>query len=533
MSFVVTTPEYVAAAAGELAGIGSNLRDATATAAIHTTGVAAAARDEVSIAISRLLAAYGQEFQSASAGAAAFHSEFVSMLNGGAWAYLSTEITNAHQGVLNAAQTAPRAAAASISADAYLQLINHTSTNLNSLLSTWVADPFPLLRQVIANQLGYWQEISAALSYAVQNLPAELANLPADIEATVYELLTFPYAAYAQNLIATQLGFAQLFVTSLDSALTGIVSGLPAFVDELGVALQAWLAGNYFGAVQDVAQAFSNLFITGFATSNEYAYLTGLDVTNFPANFNPTLTLGANGEPLGPLADLIAIASIPGHEAQNFTNLLPTGSIPRQMSQNLTNILVALTNPSVAVDAVIPVLAPAAVHYDAYFGLPLVFAYALAGPPISTLNALATSATAFQQAISTGNLIGAANVIIDLPAAALDGFLNGEVIVDASIVSPTGLPSVYNVPNPLYPAIPPQYLASFPLPTTASLTFHLPFDGILVPPHPIQATFDLPGYTYLPGFPVTETVGGTPFAGLIPLLVNYIPEELAAVIRNP
>ena len=125
------------------------------------------------------------------------------------------------------------------------------------------------------------------------------------------------------------------------------MAGLPAFVDELDVALQAWLSGNYFGAVQDVAQAFSNLFVTGFTTSHEFATITGADITNFPVNFKPILTLGADGEPLGPLADLIAIAAIPGQEAQSFTNLLPTGSIPRQMSQNLTNILVALTNPSV------------------------------------------------------------------------------------------------------------------------------------------------------------------------------------------
>lgn len=539
MSFVVTGPESMAAAAGDLANIGSSLHEATATAAGRTTGVTAAAADEVSVAISELFASYGREFHGAVARAAAVNSAFVSLLNGGAQAYLSTEIANAEQALLDAAPgVLPHGstAATAITGDAYLQLIAHTSTNLQSLFGTWAADPFPLLRQFIANQYGYWQQISAAISYAIQNLPAELASLPAAIQATVYEVLTFPYAAYLQNLISTQVGFAQLFAASLDGVISGVVSGLPAFTNELGLALQAWLTGNYFGAVQDVAQAFANLFVTGFTTSSEFAYVTGINPQN-PLASNPILYLGANGEPLGPLADLITIASIPGLEAQNFTNLLPTGSIPRQMSQNFTNILVALTNPSVQVDAVVPLLAPAAVQYSAYFGLPLVFTYALLGPPISTLNALAASATAFQQAVSTGNLIGAVNVVVDAPAVALDGFLNGETIVDETILIPTGLsPIVIPIPPPP-PPFPPFPPIVIDLPATASFTFHLPFDGILVPPHQIQATFDLPGYTWfgapLPGFPVTETVGGTPFSGLVPLLVNYIPEELAALIKNP
>ncbi|WP_072495620.1 PE domain-containing protein, partial [Mycobacterium tuberculosis] len=52
MSFVVTVPEAVAAAAGDLAAIGSTLREATAAAAGPTTGLAAAAADDVSIAVS-------------------------------------------------------------------------------------------------------------------------------------------------------------------------------------------------------------------------------------------------------------------------------------------------------------------------------------------------------------------------------------------------------------------------------------------------------------------------------------------------
>ncbi|KAA1246245.1 PE family protein, partial [Mycobacterium simiae] len=45
MSFVSVTPEIVATAATELAGIGSAIGDATAAAAAPTTAAAAAAAD--------------------------------------------------------------------------------------------------------------------------------------------------------------------------------------------------------------------------------------------------------------------------------------------------------------------------------------------------------------------------------------------------------------------------------------------------------------------------------------------------------
>lgn len=97
MSFVVTVPEAVAAAAGDLAAIGSTLREATAAAAGPTTGLAAAAADDVSIAVSQLFGRYGQEFQTVSNQLAAFHTEFVRTLNRGAAAYLNTESANGGQ----------------------------------------------------------------------------------------------------------------------------------------------------------------------------------------------------------------------------------------------------------------------------------------------------------------------------------------------------------------------------------------------------------------------------------------------------
>ncbi len=61
MSFVITEPELVTGAAEQLAGVGSNLGEATAAAAGPTTAVAAPASDEVSIAISEVFGRVGRE----------------------------------------------------------------------------------------------------------------------------------------------------------------------------------------------------------------------------------------------------------------------------------------------------------------------------------------------------------------------------------------------------------------------------------------------------------------------------------------
>ena len=82
MSLVIATPDVMAAAATDLADIGSTLSEASAAAAAPTTGVLAAAEDEVSAAIAAVFSAHGQGFQTLSAQAAAFHRQFVQALSG-------------------------------------------------------------------------------------------------------------------------------------------------------------------------------------------------------------------------------------------------------------------------------------------------------------------------------------------------------------------------------------------------------------------------------------------------------------------
>ena len=105
MSFVVAAPEMMTAAATDLAGIGSTLGEARAAVATQTTGVLAAAEDEVSAAIAAMFSAHGQGFQALGAQLAAFHDQFVQALTAGAGSYVGAEAANVAAFAANPAQT--------------------------------------------------------------------------------------------------------------------------------------------------------------------------------------------------------------------------------------------------------------------------------------------------------------------------------------------------------------------------------------------------------------------------------------------
>lgn len=95
MSFVFATPEYLAAAASDLANLGSALGSANAAALGPTSGVLAAGADEVSASIAALFGAHAQAYQALSAQAALFHDQFVQLMSGGGAQYALTEAANA------------------------------------------------------------------------------------------------------------------------------------------------------------------------------------------------------------------------------------------------------------------------------------------------------------------------------------------------------------------------------------------------------------------------------------------------------
>ena len=105
MSYVIAAPDIITAAATDLANIGSTVSAANTAAATRTTGVLAAAEDEVSAAIAALFSTHGQGYQALGAQAAAFHEQFVQALTAGAGSYAGAEAANVAAFTANPVQT--------------------------------------------------------------------------------------------------------------------------------------------------------------------------------------------------------------------------------------------------------------------------------------------------------------------------------------------------------------------------------------------------------------------------------------------
>jgi PE family len=93
MSFVVTQPESLAAAARVLHGVGSAI--AAHNAAAATPRAVPAAADDVSALTATQFAMHAQMYQHLSAQSAAVHQVFTTTLAIGAGSYAATEAANA------------------------------------------------------------------------------------------------------------------------------------------------------------------------------------------------------------------------------------------------------------------------------------------------------------------------------------------------------------------------------------------------------------------------------------------------------
>jgi hypothetical protein len=91
MSYVLADPDLMAAAASDLASIGSNVSAAHMVAAARTTSVIPASADEVSVGIAHLFSQHAQDYQALAGQASAFHEGFVHHLAAGAASYYNIE----------------------------------------------------------------------------------------------------------------------------------------------------------------------------------------------------------------------------------------------------------------------------------------------------------------------------------------------------------------------------------------------------------------------------------------------------------
>jgi PE family len=94
MSFLITEPAAMTAAAANLADIGSAMSAQSAVVAGPTTELSPAAANEVSALTAAAFAAHGVLYQEISAQAATLHQLFVATLEASAGSYAATEAAN-------------------------------------------------------------------------------------------------------------------------------------------------------------------------------------------------------------------------------------------------------------------------------------------------------------------------------------------------------------------------------------------------------------------------------------------------------
>jgi hypothetical protein len=136
MSFLTAVPQELAAAAAQLAAIGSALAAQNAGAAAPTTAIAPAAADQVSIIQSSIFTAYGALYQEVSAQAQAIQEQFVQTLGLSSGTYEQSESANAASAALAAATAAP--------GDPLTGGLDQISTLLGGPLTSIGGQPFSL-----------------------------------------------------------------------------------------------------------------------------------------------------------------------------------------------------------------------------------------------------------------------------------------------------------------------------------------------------------------------------------------------------
>ena len=90
----------------------------------------------------------------------------------------------------------------------YEELFYNTWNNLQSIGATWLADPFPFLRQFLANQMGYAQTMATSFGNAAQSIEAHASALPAAFQVASR---AFSAGNYAGGLTDVETGLQRVF----------------------------------------------------------------------------------------------------------------------------------------------------------------------------------------------------------------------------------------------------------------------------------------------------------------------------------
>ncbi|WP_244603760.1 PE family protein [Mycobacterium attenuatum] len=175
-------------------------------------------------------------------------------------------------------------------------------------------------------------------------------------------------------------------------------------------------------------------------------------------------------------------------------NPLPLLALPVQLAQSGNALYQAFTSP-ISLSTASVSMSGLSLGFD--LGVPELLAINALGAPVNAAMAAGTSATSFMGALSAGNVAGATSALFGAPHDIVNAFLNGHQALSMQL----------------------------PLPGL-TVTANIAVSGLLGPLEPFTATVTLPALPLLN----TLTVTGPRLGGLVPTLVEYVPELLVTAL---
>jgi hypothetical protein len=305
MSFLTAAPEFITDAVSDLANVGSTIETAIASAKAPTTGIAAAAADEVSTQIAALFGAHAEQYQALGARAAAFHGQFVQALSAGASSYLAAEAAN-----VLPLQTLEQSAAGMLSPARMTQVPIGPGT-LGGVTA---------VAKATAELIGTSQSQAVA---TISSAASPLTSITGSIQASAVDVaadlgvglnltgLPAPIGPWANVFTGAWTNLQQIGAEMQANPLPilgQVLHNQLGFASRAGSDLQTMWTGGLQPLVQQMPQNLQTLF-TSIAAGNISASVNAFN-TNLLVSLIPTAP------------SLIDLLGIPGAISQNFTNVL-------------------------------------------------------------------------------------------------------------------------------------------------------------------------------------------------------------------
>ncbi|BBX95659.1 hypothetical protein MLAC_09530 [Mycobacterium lacus] len=194
----------------------------------------------------------------------------------------------------------------------YEDLITNTVANLQSIGTTWLADPAPFLQQFLTNQFGYGQLTLTAFTDATRDFAIGLAGIPPSLQSALEALAAGNVSAAVSDVLGAVV---KVFVSGVDAS-------------DLSNILLLGPVGDLFPILSIpglTAQNFTNVITT--LTSTNLAFTITLDPPGgvMTIGLPLAITLDALGSP-------VTTAMALGQSTTAFITAVEAGDLPAAAS---------------------------------------------------------------------------------------------------------------------------------------------------------------------------------------------------------